>query len=82
MNKTGLIVTLGVLYVFALLLSFQGWGYSGYHRNHHRSSFFYFGGPRTYYGNSYGGYSSGSRSVRGGSTGGSRSLGGGRRGGK
>lgn len=44
-----LIIILAVIYIVSLLLSFQGWGYPGHDGHHyHHSSWFYWGGPRTY----------------------------------
>lgn len=67
-----LIGVLVVTFIFALIYSSKGWGYTGYNGYHSGPSFFYFGGPRIY----------NQPSVRDGSVSGSRQRGGGFSGGK
>ena len=72
MNKTKsltliIAIILGIIYLSLISLASNGYGYMGYYGYHRGSSFWYFGGPSTYY----------DRNVRGGSTSGSRVRGGG-----
>jgi hypothetical protein len=72
MSKTGLAVLFSVIFLggiyFALMpAAAGGYGYMGYHGYHRGPSFWYFGGPTTYY----------DRNVRGGSLSGSDFRGGG-----
>lgn len=58
---------LGVIYIALFPAASSGYGYMGHNGYHHGPSFWYFGGPRTYYGSD----------VRSGSVGGARVRGGG-----
>ena len=60
-------VILGIIYFSLLSAAANGYGYMGYRGYHSGPSFFYFGGPSTYY----------DRNVRRGSVSGSRMRGGG-----
>jgi len=77
-NKKGIgmiqwvIIILSGLFIISLFASWNGWGYPGYNGYYHGGSWFYWGGPQTYYG----------PSVREGSMGGSKFSGGGLHGGK
>ncbi len=70
-----LLIVLGIYVAFFFLVyscARDGYGYMGYHGYYRGPSFFYFGGPRYYYG----------PSLRAGSVGGPGVRGGGFRGGK
>ena len=72
MNKTGkavliISVILGIIYFALMSAASNGYGYMGYHGYHRGPSFWYWGGPSTYY----------NRNVRGGSVSGSSVRGGG-----
>lgn len=72
MNKTGKAVlitsvALGIIYFSLLSAAANGYGYMGYYGYHRGPSFFYWGGPSTYY----------DRNVRSGSVSGSGVRGGG-----
>lgn len=60
-------VVLGIIYVSLMSSAANGYGYMGYHGYHSGPSFWYFGGPSTYY----------DRNVRSGSVSGSNMRGGG-----
>ncbi len=68
-GKTVLItsVILGIIYVALMSTAANGYGYMGYYGYHRGPSFWYFGGPSTYY----------DRNIRQGSISGSRVRGGG-----
>jgi hypothetical protein len=72
MNKTGRAVliasiVLGIIYISLMSAARNGYGYMGYYGYHSGPSFWYFGGPSTYY----------DRNVRSGSVSGSGVRGGG-----
>ncbi len=72
MNKTGKVVlltslALGIGYVSLMPAAASGYGHMGYYGYHRGPSFFYWGGPSTYY----------DRSIRSGSVSGSTVRGGG-----
>lgn len=72
MNKTqsAVLVTsliLGVIFFSLMPAASRGYGYMGYYGYHRGPSFWYFGGPSTYY----------NKDIRGGSVSGSRVRGGG-----
>lgn len=72
MTKTGkymliLAVVLGVAYLYLIPYASAGYGYMGYYGYHRGPSFWYWGGPHTYY----------DRNVRGGSVSGAGVRGGG-----
>ena len=45
----GVIGLLAIIYFYVLYVSMNGWGYMGYYGYHRGPSFFYWGGPSTYY---------------------------------
>ena len=62
-------VALGFIYIYLIPLASNGYGYMGYRGYHHGHSYWYWGGPNTYYDrNARSGSVSGS-SVRGGGPG-------------
>jgi hypothetical protein len=60
-------IILGIIYLSLMSFARNGYGYAGYYGYHRGASFWYFGGPTTYY----------NRNIRSGSVGGINFRGGG-----